>query len=107
MVDNKTIDLDQGLNFEIESLKMLFRKVAFKIAFGTYVVGILLLVFLLVSRVRRQKLSFTAQEPSKFASSTEGLRFFAFRKQFKQSRAQANFRLNLRMHLIQVTQISK
>ncbi len=50
MVDNKTIDLDQGLNFEIESLKMLFRKVAFKIAFGTYLVGILLLVFLLVSR---------------------------------------------------------
>ena len=38
MVDNKTIDLDQGLNFEIESLKMLFRKVAFKIAFVTYLV---------------------------------------------------------------------
>lgn len=50
MADSKTIDLDHGLNFEIESLRILFRNIAFKVASGIYVLGVLLLVFLLVSR---------------------------------------------------------
>ena len=49
MVDNKIIDLDEGLNFEIESLKSVFRKLTFKIGLGIYVAVILVLVVLLAT----------------------------------------------------------